>query len=166
MVDGRTCITENDVVNALRKHFERDHKVLGFAHGYARGVDLAVCLSDGSVLFVEAKGCSPGTKPKRQRLACQLAWDSGFARLPQLEAGVKEIWAIPEGGSKRQLVRQAFKPDCVGIAVPDLPYFREHFRRFEEHMLRNGFGVWFVNPDGSAGATVIEVLAPRCVTSR
>jgi len=136
-------LTEDKVTEIFSNYLSNQHwQILSRALGRAHGADIVAEL-DGKILCIEAKGGgsqSPNTKRYGQpftRLQCQKHTDVAFACIPRMMA--------------------RYKPDYVGIVLPDDLYHQESVNETLPAIKQLGAGVWLV----SAEKNIKELAKPE-----
>jgi len=101
--------------------------------GRGRGID--ICFEDAAGLrhAFEAKGSHHSWG------RCQKYFDDGFARLPQMAFGLKELRI---GG-----IWQAISPHKVSLVVPANGHFERHAESFIPAFVVLGYGLYYAHPD-------------------
>lgn len=107
--------------------------LVGMALGHDPGLD-AVFRSGGQHHAFEVKGSHP------LRLRCQMNFDGGFARLPQIAHGLKHRRL------NRVLLERNLRPTLVSLAVPYCPHMEEHAEAFLGAFRALGYGLFYVTP--------------------
>lgn len=130
----------------IEHHVGRGATLLGSATGNRSGIDALLRLPDGLSLAAEGKGM------RQHWGSSQKTFDDGFARLPQIAAGLK---AQRMDGN---LIRNNFQPNMVALVLPATDHFRRHSAAFLPVFEAMGYGLYWVDE-----ATVQTGVAPRAM---
>ncbi|OIN86693.1 MAG: hypothetical protein AUJ12_05300 [Alphaproteobacteria bacterium CG1_02_46_17] len=132
-------LTEDQITEIFARHLVvQGYEIKSRAMGRSRGADIVATLND-RVLCIEAKGGGAQSATSRRfgkpftRLQCQSHTDVAFACIP------------------RMMTR--YKPDYVGIILPDDKYHFESLSEILPAIKTLGAGVWLI------GSERIKIMA-------
>lgn len=148
-------LTEDQITEIFVQHLiGQGYEIKSRAMGRSRGADIVATLN-GALLCIEAKGGGSQSKTSRRvgkpftRLQCQSHTDVAFACIPRMVS--------------------RYKPDYVGIILPDDKYHLESLSEILPAIKILGAGAWLVGTEGikvmaqpviAGGATVYDERKP------